>query len=643
VQCATCHDPHLPKEKFLRLNRFQANAAPGPTFSEANDQICIACHTKLAASWSQSAHANTTVANYTYKDNASTLRGFPTGVIAKKVWEVGCLNCHDTHTASGSRRLLREGVGSGSPLASGLAQPGSTTRPLEKVSSIENTCYQCHTTPGNSQTTGDNILMGGALTETSGVPDIKTEFGRTYRMPIRTQDQNGTGNTNTDEIHDITDANFTETQEKLGRGNTMNRHVECTDCHNPHRVIKNSLFNGLGDSTRRTHVPNATIAGTAPGGSGGNIASGVLRGAWGVEPSYTAVGQTTVTVSGTGSSVTGTKWPENPTFTVKKGDPGTNTSTARTESYLTREYQLCFKCHSNYANGDTAASFPLLGNTGGGTPTTVSNSMTRYTNVAAEFAVRATDPPSTGLDQGEASNAGTKCGGGDCAPVGSYPRGLASGNNEINHRSWHPAVFPTGRDRAERAMSSTGTINMRPPWDTNLGSQTMQCSDCHGEQNSYTQGGGPILTTVQGPHGSSTPFILKGTWNTSVKLPSPGSDTLCGKCHNPGANSSASGFGGDHIPDDKMGGEPCMYCHIAVPHGWKNKAFLANLRCVGQEVAGTTGDCQNRGGTNYAAVTLAPYYISTRLRISTWVRSGGWNSSACGGEDMEDGCPRTGD
>ena len=85
-----------------------------------------------------------------------------------------------------------------------------------------------------------------------------------------------------------------------------------------------------------------------------------------------------------------------------------------------------------------------------------------------------------------------------------------------------------------------------------------------------------------------------------------------------------------------------MYCHIAVPHGWKNKAFLVNLRCVGQEVAGSTGNCQNRGGTNYAAVTIAPYYISTRLRISTWVVSGGWNSAACGGATMEDGCPRTG-
>jgi hypothetical protein len=451
-------------------------------------------------------------------------------------------------------------------------------------------------------------------------------------MPIATEEQGGGGNGS--EVHASGDSDLVESPENLGRNNADKRHVECTDCHNPHRVMRNSLFNGLGDPTRRTHVPSAT-AGTAIGGRAGNVASGVLRGTWGVEPTYS------VTVSGSGSTVSGTKWPENPTFTVKKGDPGASMETS--QSYLTREYQLCFKCHSNYSNGDVAAAFPLLGRPGGTVPGTSSNQMTRYTNVAAEFAVRATDPPTSGTDQGEATNAGTQCGGGDCAPVGSYPRGLASGNGEINHRSWHPVVFPTGRDRRERAMGTTGTVNMRPPWDTNMGSQTMQCSDCHGHSDSYTQGSGPDLTKTQGPHGSDKPFILKGDWNTSVRLPSPAATSLCGKCHNPGANGSASGFGGDHVPDDKMGGEPCMYCHIAVPHGWKNKAFLANLRCVGTEVAGSSGDCVNRGSGTYGSTTIAPYYISTRLRISTWARSGGWGSSNCGGETMEDNCPRTGD
>jgi hypothetical protein len=188
-----------------------------------------------------------------------------------------------------------------------------------------------------------------------------------------------------------------------------------------------------------------------------------------------------------------------------------------------------------------------------------------------------------------------------------------------------------------------GIVNMRPPWRVNMGSQTMQCSDCHGHSASYTQAIGPDLTKVQGPHGSDKPFLLKGDWDLTVKLPTPAATSLCGKCHDPGGGgSNASGFGGDHVPDDKMGGESCMYCHIAVPHGWKNKAFLVNLKCVGQEVTGTTGDCQDRGNGSYGSTTLAPYYNAARLRISTWVRSGGWGSSNCGGGTMEDNCPRTG-
>jgi hypothetical protein len=191
-------------------------------------------------------------------------------------------------------------------------------------------------------------------------------------------------------------------------------------------------------------------------------------------------------------------------------------------------------------------------------------------------------------------------------------------------------------------MQATGTVNMRPPWDDYLGTQTMQCSDCHGYDLSYTQGSGPDLSKVQGPHGSERPFLLKGIWDLTVRLPSPGSDTLCGKCHNPGANGSASGYGGDHVPDDNMGGEPCMNCHIAVPHGWKNKAFLVNLRCVGQEVTGTTGDCQNRGSGTYGSTTLAPYYNSAKLRVSTWAQSGGWGRTNCGGDTMTESCSRTG-
>lgn len=614
VQCATCHDPHTTKDRFLRLNRFQTTAAPGATFDPTNDQLCLACHTKLGLSWAQSAHANLTEGAYVYKDDASLVRGFPRPADAgapalRRVWEVACLNCHDTHTASGSRRLLREGVGTAPSATSAGFQAGSATRPLENVASIENTCYQCHTT------TTASVLTVPALTATTGVPDIMTEFNRARRMPIRTAEQFGTGNTNTTEVHDITDADFMETQLKLGRGATSNRHVECTDCHNPHRVIKNSLFNAQGVATRRTHVPAASTA-AEPTGSGGNIASGALRGTWGVEPTY---------------PLSSTTWPDNPTYTVKRGDPGSATSAAKSATYLTREYQLCFKCHSNYANSDLASGFPVLGNTGGGTPAGT-NGLSRWTNVAAEFAANANDAL-TGTDQGEAGN--------DPLFTPGNPNGAPSGA-PTNHRSWHPVVFPTARTTRERT-NNTGTTNttfgnIRAPFNVyaNIGRQTMQCSDCHGDATSWTVGTGPNLAVAQGPHGSSNDFLLKGAWNITQTVNSATGATptsACGRCHDPSGAGGFSSGDNSHTSNGDHAGGRCMFCHVAVPHGWKNKALLVNLNCLGPE-AGKPAGCTSAfgGGTSHSGqLWAAPYYNGAILRVSTWRSSTAWTEGSCGG------------
>ncbi|NMG77047.1 cytochrome c3 family protein [Aromatoleum diolicum] len=603
VQCTSCHDPHLEASKFLRLNRLQKAAPAGGDFVAANDQICLGCHNKLGSTWSNSAHANTTVAEEAYTSLAAGRREFPVGT---RVWEAACLNCHDTHSVQGSRRLLREGVDTTSTGSdSGTYKDGSTSSP-SGVSAIEETCYQCH------QGTATKVIG----TANGTVPNIKSEFERARRMPIKTADQGGSGNTT--ERHDISNADFIETPQQLGLGNNANRHVECTDCHNPHRVIRNSKFYGTNadaNKDKRTH----DLA-----GSEGNVASGVLRGTWGVEPTYGGM----------------TTWPQAPgSYTVKKGDPGANTSTAKTSTYLTREYQLCFKCHSDYGS-----SMPSLGYTGGTPSGASANGMTTYTNVAAEFAVSASDTPSSGGDQGEQSNAGTACSAGDCDPNGTSPNGGGATGN--NHRSWHPVIWPTGRDAAERTQNGTTMDNFRPPFRANLGTQTMHCSDCHGHAGSWTQGTSPTdttnapnLATAQGPHGSSANFILKGVWDLTV---TPGSTRdsntsggICGRCHNPNANSGFDGSASEasHSFTTKSS-RPCMRCHIAVPHGWKNKAFLVNLECVGPE-GGRPAGCTAVGnnttdGTSTSIETIAPYYNSAALRIRTWQASGRWTETSCG-------------
>ncbi|MES2149412.1 MAG: hypothetical protein V4508_06425 [Pseudomonadota bacterium] len=626
MQCATCHDPHLRDKttsngnaKFLRMNRFQVSQPTGGAFSSGNDIICLACHAKAGISWAYSAHANSQVATQTYTPAAAQQREFPSTLDSPAnanppVWQVGCLNCHDTHTIQGARRLLREGTDSVAiPKTGGGA-------------ALEETCYQCHTSSANS------AVSYTALTA-NAVPDIKAEFGSTRHMPIKTADQaNGTV-----EVHDIggvfndnLDANCSKTngncgkdllesRAKLGVGQLTNRHAECSDCHNPHRVVKFRDFRGSPAGTI-TGAPDA--AGTHPhtdtAMNHSNIASGVLRGSWGVEPNYG-----------------GTTFDSLPSsYTVKRGDPGASASSAVGETFVTREYQICLKCHSDYgytdnnlpqtSGGTGTGNRPTLGSFVGGTPSTT-NGVTMYTNQAREFQAPAgQEGPATNV----CNNAGTAA-------------GAAAAYNNCNNRSWHPVMKPTGRTTVTRGMS--GGNPWRAPWNNQVGSNTMYCSDCHGAAVTSVTSVIPDNGdngTPWGPHGSANDFVLKGAWTDTG-----GSNAalLCFKCHDKANYTSrndtgrktgfydrSTGKGNLHnYHVDRLGKElRCTWCHVAVPHGWKNKSLLVNLRDLGPEVGKTAGTAAPAG-----AYTNAPYYYKATLRITSFAKSGAWADSDCGGKD----------
>lgn len=641
MQCATCHDPHLRDKttsngnaKFLRMNRFQVSQPAGGAFNQTNDIICLACHNKGGASWAYSVHANSQVATQTYTAAAAQQREFPStldgnGNSNPPVWQVACLNCHDTHTVQGSRRLLREGTDS-------TASPKTGGNPA-----IEETCYQCHTTSAASAVTYT------ALTS-NAVPDIKTDFALTRHMPIKNSEQ-AAGS----EVHDIGGVfndsslancskttgqcgkDFLESRANLGVGSLANRHAECTDCHNPHRVVKFRDFRGnpVGSITGApdaapTH-PHTDDANTLHS----NIASGVLRGAWGVEPTY--------------GSTSFHSMPSN--FTVKKGDPGTSASALVTDTYVTREYQICLKCHSNYGYSDNntypAGNRPTLGAPG---TTSGTNGLTMYTNVAKEI-----QAPTT--MQGPATNT--------CINQGTNAGSADANFNNCNHRSWHPVMDSTGRTTTTRGI--TGTNPWLPPWNNQVGSNTMYCSDCHGTNTttSVTVSGRTFITTIPnngdngnpwGPHGSTNDFILKGNWTDTT-----GSDAnlLCFKCHykanysgssdaghTSGFYDGSSGKGNLHnYHVNRLGRElRCTWCHVAVPHGWKNKALLVNLNDVGEEAGQGVGsskevnirqnqtDCCGPGKGVPDYYTQQPYYFKAKLKIISFAKSGSWSASNCG-------------
>lgn len=619
IQCGTCHDPHIREadatkgnQKFLRMNRFQETNPPTATLDagvgSTGDIICLGCHDKNLTSgiWAYSAHANPLVATQTYKADAAARRDFPANI---PVWKASCLNCHDTHTVQGARRLLREGTDSGAtPKAGGNA-------------ALEETCYQCH-----------NTAAASILSSTGTVPNIYSDFQLARRMPIRSADQAaGT------EMHDIS-GNFTdafnncggadntcgadlmESRANLGVGNLANRHAECTDCHNPHRVVKFRSFAGKVSNTgvltpglAQTPDPAGThLHLDAAGYTHTNIISGVLRGAWGVEPIY--------------GSASFQNLPSG--YLVKRGDPGTSSDMSVTAPYVTREYQICLKCHSDYGYTDdnlypSGNTRPPLGGPGL-TPSPRTN-FTRYTNQAKEF-------------QAPAGHKGQ---------VTTSDSGAGASFQTNNHRSWHPVMDGTGRGTTARG--NLAASNWLLPW-RNLGTQTMYCSDCHGSavtsSTSVIPDGGED-GNPWGPHGSNNSFLLKGAWDTASG--SGQANALCFKCHSQAiytGNNTRTGFwigSGDrgtgqdghkiHSGSDKMSRIRCNWCHVAVPHGWKNKGLLVNKNDIGPEVGLPPGTAVAN-----SAYTNGPYYRNAMLKIKTFAQSGNWSINSCGatGTDSRD-------
>jgi len=643
VQCVSCHDPHIRDTtdeniKFLRFNRLQKARPDGSnTFLPATDIICLACHTK--AGWETSAHAQQAVANETYTNAAADVREFARGTA---VWETACLACHDTHTVQGSRRLLRAGTDAGTIGSSS----GYQIKNGNGQYAVEETCYACHS-PSRGTLNG----QGGGSFE---VPDIGSDFQLARHMPITSAEQNGGT-----EMHDIGNSNgltgtslnglgkdFIEGPNNMGRTDGPafpHRHAECTDCHNPHRVVKRRSFTNT--NANGTMDPEGTHDHVQPHS---NLASGVLRGIWGVEPQYSS-NSFHIDPSG---------------FNIKRGEP-TSTSTAVTSSWLTRENQVCLKCHSNFAFPNGYNGPPTLGLSGATTPSG-RNGMTRYTNVAREYnspASHAGEPRSVGTDGGARN--GTN--------------GLEWNTN--NHRSWHPVREPTQRDAAARGI---GSPNIWLPPFRALGVQTMYCTDCHGSDtaNGTAVPNGPQPNgPVWGPHGSTNDFILKGPWsgnrvsNTDGSgIPGTGTGQtshLCFKCHDytqyadptngapldSGFQLIAGGMGGGGMGGGGgcmggggmcmggMGGAMnnlhifhsnqvntfrCNLCHVAVPHGWKNKVFLVNLNDVGLEGGNGTPREERTGGNPAPAFVRQPYYNRAALKVRSFAPSGSWQPTNCG-------------
>ena len=185
MQCSTCHDAHtdlLPK--FLRQD---------PRGRTGN--LCLTCHVKPG--WVGSAHE-------------SAAASVTIGGTAAPVSTHSCFACHTPHAPAGAERLLRNGAVAG-------------------VSALEQTCFQCHSATGPAK----NIQAEFAKTSRHDVAATVTA-GRHRPMFITIPTLGLPENVLLQPGSAAPDGRFTDAQ-----------HVECVDCHNPHRSTAANKLEGM--------------------------------------------------------------------------------------------------------------------------------------------------------------------------------------------------------------------------------------------------------------------------------------------------------------------------------------------------------------------------------------------------------------
>ena len=269
----------------------------------------------------------------------------------------------------------------------------------------------------------------------------------------------------------------------LGAGNT-NWHVECVDCHNPHIAGQTN------------HAPGTnTISSSSP-----------LYGTQGVVP-----GSYPVWPNGTGS------------YSVPAGNLGAGV-TNYSETGAQYEYQICLKCHSDFAWGST--------------PPTVT--------------INNTSTPSL--------------------PLPLTNQAMEFGNNATSR---HPVIAQSGN-----ALYSAAYV---APW-TNNGFQTMYCSDCH--TNDVATPAGPHGSSYRAI--VKKPYDPASTMTTGSELCYDchkfttyyqGIDPLA----NTGFRNATYNLHSRHMLPAASGGvayqggvaKTCTGCHVNPPHGINRQHMIS--------------------------------------------------------------------
>ncbi|HET8734824.1 MAG TPA: hypothetical protein VFM45_13745, partial [Anaeromyxobacteraceae bacterium] len=454
-------------------------------------------------------------------------------------------------------------------------------------------CWNCHATAAP---------VNGAQGNRSG-KDVQTEIAKANGHPVATTDNLHA--TAAEAVATYNDGSFTGAK----------RHVACVDCHDAHeagKTLRTYPTTGSMTSTRNQVVAGGPLVG-APGvvytaptayatgtiavattgvvtGTGttwtaaiapvgsllyvGGTASGGNSNRWYVITAFTSATSVTVTPAPTTAIAAGTAYRIVPKSAAANFSTNPVALTAGSA-----EASLCFKCHSAFAFG---AGMPLTGGTTYVTGTAaftsgsaiVTGTGTAWTTNHVGWVIKNNangvwyrvmafvSATSLVLDRPAAATVATS--------AYTLQQGLLDMAEEFSptNTSGHPVVTGLQNYTGNTAPKALTVGQMRAPWNaagnattgTGVGYQTMACTDCHS--------GDAASPAVQGPHGSATNFMLRGTNKTwpNLTLSSTNYGTsFCANCHTWSTSTPSNHPHGVGNHSSLR----CYNCHVVVPHGGK--------------------------------------------------------------------------
>ncbi len=527
-----------------------------------SDKVCEVCHSRT------SHHLyNNPAANHEGTKACTDCHSHKQGFLTN------CIDCHST--PQGNRRQV---VGNGGDFFSNM----TTHVKSSSISSLS--CMACHDTNGH-RSFGDGVSVklrnanGGASVVYDGTSATASAVKDTC---ISCHDANGASAYGANARSPFAPSGDTKAPADISQywpatGGAHNVNMVCFNCHGNSKGVDGSTvnpkYNGHASGTKHILQDQAydvvnpnnycfnchNAASTNPNKSSKNIAGQMaLASRHTTAKCFDCHGAESNSVNSmhslrAGSQVNSTTIANNisnadgrsMTWSGTKWG-GASASTPLTSGTVTAEYQICIKCHAATGSG-TTPDVPGVG-----------TAAASLTNLALEF--------------------------------------------NPNNASGHPVVTGLNNYRNSVAPKALAAATMKAPWNVNLGTQVMSCTDCHATDSAG----------AKGPHGSSVKWMLAGAnkaWPyTTAAANGTSSGTFfriatyntgdgtanglfCLNCHtinasnNWHANSNLATSGGEHT-SSTTGPPVCVNCHIRVPHGGKIARLLQTTNAPGRYQAG---------------------------------------------------------